>query len=58
MGIIVAYSFLALLLLALSTGWYKPKKWHELTEKHVTVLRFGCLFGFVVIVTNIVGKLL
>jgi hypothetical protein len=58
MGIIVAYSLLALLLLSLSIGMYKPKRWNDLTDKHVKVLKFGCFFGFLVIVTNIAGKLL
>jgi hypothetical protein len=58
MGIIVAYSLLALLLLSLSIGLYKPKRWNELTDKHVKVLKIGCLFGFLVIVTNIAGKFL
>jgi hypothetical protein len=58
MGIIVAYSLLALLLLALSLGLYKPKRWNDLTDKHVKVLKFGCFFGFLVIVANIAGKLL
>ena len=58
MGIIVAYSILALVLLALSTGLFKPKKWHELTERHVKILKIGCFFGFLVIVLNMVSKLL
>lgn len=58
MGIIVAYSILALLLLALSTGLFKPKKWNELTERHVKILKIGSFFGFLVIVVNMVGKLL
>jgi hypothetical protein len=58
MGIIVAYSLPALLLLSLSIGLYKPKRWNDLTDKHVKVLKFGCFFGFLVIVTNIAGKLL
>jgi hypothetical protein len=58
MGIIVAYLILALLLLALSTGMFKPKKWNELTERHVKFLKIGCFFGFLVIVVNIVSKLL
>ncbi len=58
MGIIVAYVLLALLLLALSSGLFKPKRWNDLTAKHVKVLKIGCFFGFLIIVTNIVGKLL
>jgi hypothetical protein len=58
MGIIVAYSLLALLLLALSIGLYKPRRWNDLTDKHVKVLKIGCFFGFLVIATNIAGKLL
>jgi len=58
MGIIVAYSILALLLLALSTGLFKPKKWNELAERHVKFLKIGCFFGFLVIVVNLLGKLL
>jgi hypothetical protein len=58
MGIIVAYSILAILFLALSTGLFKPKKWNELTVRHVKILKVGCFFGFLVIVVNIVSKLL
>ncbi len=58
MGIIVAYSILAILFLALSTGLFKPKKWNELTERHVKILKIGCFFGFLVIVINLVDKLL
>lgn len=57
MGIVVAYSLLALLFLALSAGLYKPKKWHELPERTVKMLRFGCFFGFLVILFNIVSRL-
>jgi len=56
MGVVVAYSLLALIFLALSTGIYKPKRWHDLTDKHVKILRIGCFFGFLVIVVNIVDK--
>ena len=56
MGIIVAYSLIALLLLALSTGIFKPKKWHELPDKNVKLLRFGCFFGFLVILFNIASR--
>lgn len=58
MGIVVAYSLLALLFLALSVGLYKPKKWQELPEKTVKFLKFGCFFGFLVIFFNIVTKLI
>lgn len=58
MGIVVAYSLLALLFLALSVGLYKPKKWHELPEKTVKLLKFGCMFGFLVIFFNLVSKLI
>lgn len=56
MGIVLAYTILALLLLVLSIGWYKPKKWNDLTDKHVKIFRFGCFFGFLVLVVNIVGR--
>ena len=58
MGIVGAYAVLALLFLALSIGWFKPKRWHDLTEKHVRILKIGCFFGFLVIVANIVAKFL
>lgn len=58
MGIIAAYSILALLFLALSSGLYKPKRWLDLTDKHVKILKIGCFFGFLVIVVNIAGKLI
>jgi hypothetical protein len=57
MGIVIAYSLLALVFLALSIGFYKPKRWHDLTYNHVKILKFGCFFGFLVIVAKIVGKL-
>lgn len=58
MGIIVAYALLALIFLALSSGLFKPKKWHELSDKHVKILKIGCFFGFLVILANLVGKFL
>jgi hypothetical protein len=58
MGIVGAYAVLALLFLALSVGLFKPKRWHDLTDKHIKVLKIGCFFGFLVIVANIVVKLL
>lgn len=58
MGIVIAYSVLALLFLALSTGLYKPRKWRELSQRNISFLRFGCFFGFLVIVLNIAKKLL
>ena len=57
MGIVVAYLVLAVVFLALSTGLYKPKRWNDLTGKHVKILRIGCFFGFLVILAKIVGKL-
>lgn len=58
MGIIVAYALLALIFLALSSGLYKPKRWHSLSDKHVKILKIGCFFGFLVIMANLVGKFL
>ena len=58
MGIIVAYALLALVFLALSSGLFKPKRWHELSDKHVKILKIGCFFGFLVILANLVGKFL
>jgi hypothetical protein len=58
MGIVLIYSLLALVLLFLSTGLYRPKRWNELTGKHVKILRFGCFFGFLVIILNIAGRLI
>lgn len=58
MGVVVAYSLLALIFLALSIGIYKPKRWDDLTDKHTKILRIGCFFGFLVIVVNIAGKLI
>jgi hypothetical protein len=56
MQIVIAYLFVALLLLALGTGVYRPKRWQELPDKHVKILKLGCFFGFLVIVANIVRK--
>lgn len=58
MGIIVAYTLLALIFLALSSGLYKPKRWHDLSDRHVNILKIGCFFGFLVIMANLVGKFL
>ena len=58
MGVIVAYSLLALVFLALSSGLYKPQRWNDLTDKHVKILRIGCFFGFLVILINIADKLI
>lgn len=58
MGVVAAYSVLALIFLALAIGLYKPKKWNDLTAKNVYFLKIGCFFGFLVIVFNIAGKLL
>ncbi len=58
MGVMVAYSILALLFLALSSGLYKPKKWRELPERHVKILKIGCFFGFLLIAANIAARLL
>ena len=58
MGVVVAYSILALVFLALATGKFKPRKWNDLTDKHVKILKFGCFFGFLLIVANIVAKLI
>lgn len=58
MGIIVAYTLLALIFLALSSGLYKPKRWHDLTDRHVKILKIGCFFGFLVIMANLVGTFL
>ena len=57
MEIIVAYSLLAAVFLALSIGAYKPKRWNDLTVKHVKILKVGCFFGFLVIIAKIVDKL-
>jgi len=56
MGIIIAYSILALIFLALSSGLFKPKRWQELTDRHVKLLKIGCFFGFLVILTSIINK--
>jgi hypothetical protein len=58
MGIIVAYALLAVVFLALSSGVYKPKRWHDLSDKHVKILKIGCFFGFLVILANLAGKFL
>ena len=58
MGIIIAYSIIALLLLALATGVFKPRTWHELPKKYTIFLRFGCFFGFLVTVINIARRLM
>lgn len=56
MQIVIAYLIVALLLLALATGLYKPKRWHDLADKHIKILKLGCFFGFLVIAANIAGK--
>ena len=60
MGLMVAYLMLALFFLALAVGLYTPKKWRELPEKHAKLLKFGCLFGSLVIffsiLNNFIGK--
>jgi hypothetical protein len=58
MGVIIAYSILAIVFLFLSSGLFKPKKWNDLTDKHVKILKFGCFFGFLLIVTNIAARLI
>ncbi len=58
MHIVIAYLLVALLLLVLGTGVYKPKRWQELPDKHVKILKLGCFFGFLVIAANIVRKLI
>lgn len=58
MGIVVAYSLLAVVFLALSFGLFKPKRWNDLTEKNVKILKFGCFLGFLVIVANLFVKLI
>ncbi len=57
MGVVVAYCILALIFLTLSTGIFKPKRWNDLTDKHVKILKFGCFFGFLLIMANIVARL-
>ncbi len=56
MGVVVAYSILALVFLSLSSGLFKPKRWNDLTDKHVKILKFGCFFGFLLIVVNIAAR--
>lgn len=56
MQIVIAYLLVALLLLALGTGFYQPKRWQDLSEKHVKILKLGCFFGFLVIIANVVRK--
>lgn len=56
MPIFIAYLVVAMLLLALGTGIYQPKRWQDLSEKHVKFLKLGCVFGFLVILANIVRK--
>ncbi len=58
MGVVVAYSILALVFLTLSTGIFKPKRWNDLTDKHVKILKFGCFFGFLLIMANIAARLI
>jgi len=58
MKIVAAYTLLALLFLALSIGLYSPKRWQDLTEKQIKFIKFGCFFGFLLMVVNIVGKLI
>ena len=54
MGVVVAYSVLALLLLALVV--FTPRRWRELPEKQVKFLKIGCFFGFLLISINIVTR--
>jgi hypothetical protein len=58
MGIIIAYTLLALIFLALSSGLYKPKRWYDLSDKHLKILKIVCCFGFLVVMVNLVGKFL
>ena len=56
MMIIAIYVLMALLLLALALGIYRPKRWQDLPEKTTIILRFGCGFGCAVIVYKLIGK--
>lgn len=56
MGLVFAYAVVALILLALAGGLYTPKKWRELSAKHVKFLKFGCLFGSLLILFNVVMR--
>ena len=58
MAILSIYTLLAILLLLLSTGYYQPKGWRQLTEKHVTLLRTGSFLGFVIITVKLASKLI
>ncbi len=45
---IIAYLISSLILLSMALGWYKPKKWNELTDKKVKKLKvvaFMCSIG-------------
>jgi hypothetical protein len=56
MKIVIAYLIMALLLLALGTGLYKPKRWQDLPDKQVKIMKLGCYFGFLVIIASIARK--
>lgn len=57
MGIIVAYSVLAVIFLALSSGLFTPKSWHQLSKGNITFLRLGSFFGLLFLIFKIVNKL-
>ena len=57
MDIIIAYSLLAIGFLLLASGFFRPKGWNQLTATHVLVLRFGCLFAFLVLLYQLGGRI-
>lgn len=56
MFIIVSYLILAILFLLLATGIFRPKTWHDLPERKIKLMRFGCYFISVVISLNLLAR--
>ena len=57
MFVIISYIALAIIFLLLATGIFRPKTWHELPERKIKLMTFGCYFFFVVITLNLLARL-
>jgi len=57
MDVIIAYVILAIGFLLLASGIFKPKGWARLNSGHITLLRFGCLFAFLVLLLQIGSRI-
>lgn len=58
MGLMVAYLLLAAVFLVLAAGVYTPKRWRQLPEKHIKLLKFGCLFVSLLMVFGVIRDFL